>query len=378
MIADVYEKDSVSAYQPSDDVKELTKHAKKDYEIGWSILHRPAEELNYYSVIDRMNKDQRTFNALVDESSEDPREAWKWRGTRSTARKKTMAMHAHLTAEYIIPLYSPDDTSQKVDAEVGGVMRDGVRWMTIHSNYQPAFLLGTQGMLVNPVTYLSADYCEVYQTIKERTDSGYATTEVLDEVLSGFNARVHSADEILITNEYLQEIQRQRCIIKRRYIEFTEAEAKYGEHANWQYVRPGIKSVFNEDDGLFYDVKDDEHATLVEEAIHLCRREDCEDPYVNGIYMGNENVEWNPIKHRDNQNAPRYNFVPFGYQRINEHYFYFKSLVNLVGWDDQLIDAMYEVQMNREFLDLEPPTFYSGFDKIDTDVIWPGATIAKA
>lgn len=369
----------LSAYQPSEEVLKLIAHVQQDYKIGDDILNSPARELNYYSVIERMNKDQRTFNALVDESSEDPHEAWKWRGTRSTARKKTMAMHAHLTAEYVVPTYFPDNEGQKVDREVGEVMRDGVEWMTIHSNYRASFMLASLGMLVNPVTYLTADYYKVTQTIKEKVDQGYVEKKVIDDVLSGFQATVKSADQVLLTNQYIQETQRQVCLVERRYISYSEAEAIYQNHENWPYVQKGIRSVFSADDGLFYDVKDDEHMTQVEESIHKCRRKDCEEPFINGIYMGNmDNVDWNPIRHRDNEGKPKYNIVPFGYQRISEHYYFFKSQVNLLSWDDQLIDAMYEIQMNREFLELDPPTVTSGEDKLDTSVIFPGANFASS
>lgn len=379
MLGDIGPKTPVSSYQPSLEVVELTKNVKRDISAGDEILNRSWVELNDYSVIDRTSKDQRTFNSFVDESVEDPREAWKWRGTRSLARNKTVAMHAHLTAGFIIPNIVAQNDSQQEDRDTSEVMRDMVDWMTINSNYRPSFLLAAQGMLVNPATYLEADYCEVYQTIHERTKEGYTKKEILDEVLSGFNANVMSADQVLITNAYQQNIQRQRAVTKRRYKEYTELKAKYEDHPNWQYLQPGIKAVFNEEDGLFYDVKDeDEHQFLVAEDTWSCRRDDAEVIFLNGIYFGNENVEWNPIKHRDNRNAPKYNLTPFGYQRINEHFFFFKSLINVTGWDNQLLDAMYEVQMNRDFLDLEAPVAITGTDKVDTDIIFPGAVAAFA
>lgn len=374
MLGDIGKNTPVSSYQPSLEVVELTKNVKRDNYVGTNILERSWPELNGYSVIDRMNKDQRTLNSFVDETVEDPREAWKWRGTRGLARNKAMAMHAHLTAGYVIPNVVAQNEAQQEDRDTSEVMRDMVNWMTINSNYRPSFLLATQGMLVNPVTYLEADYCEVYQDITEKTENGYIKKPILDEVLSGFNANVLSADQVLISNAYQQDIQRQRSITKRKYVEYEELRAKYESHPNWEYLQPGIRAVFNEDDGLFYDVKDEEdHRFLVAVDVWSCRREDAEVPFLNGIYFGNENVEWNPIKHRDNRNAPKYNITPFGYQRVNEHFFYFKSLINIVGWDDKLLDAMYEVQMNRDFLDLEPPLAVTGSDKMDTDVVFPGA-----
>jgi hypothetical protein len=232
------------------------------------------------------------------------------------------------------------------------------------------------GMLVNPVTYMGAEYCEVYQTIKEKTEEGFTKKEILDEVLSGFNAPVYSADQVLVSNAYEQNIQRQRVVLKRRYIDYTEAEAKYGEHENFEHVTPGIKAIFGED-GLFYDVKDDDHPHLVEEVIYYNRRNDTEIPFLNGVYMGESDVDNNRIKHRDNRGAPKYNVIPFGYQRINEHFFFFKSLMNAQYWDDQLLDEQYRMGMNRAFLDTNMPVAVTGVDNPDiSNLVFPSAVAA--
>ena len=195
-------------------------------------------------------------------------------------------------------------------------------------------------------------------------------------MLSGFNAPVYSADQILISNAYEQNIQRHRVVFKKRYIEYTEAEAKYGEHDNWGHVQTGHTTVFSEDDGLFYDVKDTDHPFLVEEVTYLNRRDDTEVCFLGGIYMGDSDTEDNPIRHRDHQGAPKYNIVPFGYQRVNEHFFFYKSLMNSLYWDNMLADAQYELGMNTAFLVSNMPTAVYGTDKIDSDIIFPSAVVA--
>ena len=376
MVGEIYKNTPVSNFQPSQEIKDFTMIVKRAFSDSVDILNKPWTELNDMSVLDRKDRDQRTFNAFVDESCEDPSEAWKWRGTRSKARNKAIQMHAQLTAGYIIPMFMAQNDDDEEDRAFSDFMRDMSEWTINNSEYKSSFLMATMGMLVNPVTYLGAEYAEVYQTIKEKTELGYTKKEVLDEVLSGFKAPVYSAEQILITNAFEPNIQRQTSLIKRRYIEYGEAEAKYGEHENWVYVQPGINSVYNEADGQFYDLKDDNHPYLVEEAIYYNRRNDTEVAFVGGIYMGDENVDDNPIKHRDNRNAPKYNVVPFGYQRVDEHFFFYKSLMNSQFWDNQLLDAQYEMGMNRIFIDLNAPLSISGGGKVDSDIIFPGSITA--
>lgn len=234
----------------------------------------------------------------------------------------------------------------------------------------------SMGMLMNPINYLGAEFCEVFQTIKERLDTGISTKRVLDEVLSGFKAPVYSADQILISNAYEQNIQKQRFLIKRRYVDLSEAKAKYDGHPNIGFVKAGIKTVYNEEDELFYDVKDDDHPFLVAEETYINRRDDTEVTFMSGIYLGDDNVEANPIKHRDHRGSPKYNVVPFGYQRVNEHFFYYKSLMNSMYWDNMLIDAQYEMGMNRTFLDTNMPVAVSGTDKVDSEIVFPSAVVA--
>jgi len=371
-------KTPLSAYQPTEDIRLVTKAIKDDYSEGVDILNTSYVELNDRSVIEDENRGKLMFNAFVDETEEDPNEAWKWRGTRSMARNKGIAMHANLTASFLLPIFIAQNEDDEIDRDFSEAMRDIIEWMAepTNSDYQASFLQLVFAMETNPVTFMGAEYCEIYQKIRVKQSQGYTTKEIVDDVLSGFQAPLWSSSQVLITNVFERNIQKQRRIIKRRYTEYQELEAKYGDHENWQYVQQGIKSVYNEEDGLFYDVKDEDHPNLIAEEIAYSRRDDSEFPLVNGIYLGDENVEWNPIKHRDNRDTPKYNVTPFGYSRIGEHFFYFKSMMNAVGWDNQIYDAMSEVVMNNAFLEQDPPTAVYGTDQIDSSLNIPGKIFA--
>ncbi len=319
------------------------------------------------------------FNAYVDTSVEDINEVWKWRGTRSAARNKGITMHAQLTASFLLPLFSAQNEQDELDRDVSEVMQDIVEWMALpsNSNYQQSFLQMVFAMETNPVTFLGAEYNEILQTIKTKSEKGEMTTkEILDGVLSGFNAPIYSSSQVLITNAYERSFQRQKMIIEREYVEYDQLEAEWGEHPNWDHVQPGIKSVYNSEDGLFYDIFDDDHPNLVSREVYKNRREDAEIPFLGGIYMGDDNVDMNRIKHRDNRDTPKYNKVPFGFHRIGEHFFYYKSMMNALGWDNARYDAMDEVLMNGALLEVEMPYAVSGTDKVDSEIIFPNSVVS--
>src|SRR3990167_2860629 len=379
MYGDITKQSPKSAYAPSREVSEFTAQVKRDYMEGVRILTKSWVELNDRSIIDDKNRGEVMFNAFVDTTVEDPNEAWQYRGTRSMARNKGIAMHANLTANFLIPLFQAQNENDEIDKGFSEIMRYIIEWLIQppNSNYQRSFLSLVFAMETSPVVFLEAAYCEIYQKIKEKMkDRGYSITEIIDEILSGFNANLWSSTEVLITNAYERNIQKQRCIIPRRYAEYEELEAKYGEHENWPAVKKGIRSVYNDEDGLFYDVKDDDHLNLVAEETYINRRKDLEICFINGIYMGAPEIERNPIKHRDNRGAPKYRFTPFGFHRIGEHFFYYKSMMNSLGWDNARYDVMDELIYNRAILENAMPIGISGSDRIDSAVMAPNVVVA--
>lgn len=384
MIGEIDKTTTISDYQPPQPVIDFTAAVQKDAMQGQEILERPWIELNDRSVIDDENRGQMMFNAFVDTSCEDPDDAWKYRGTRSMARNKGIAMHANLTANFLLPLFVAQNDADEIDRDFSEVMRDIIEWMAAptNSDYQSSFLQIVFSMITNPITYMGVEYCEIFQTIKEKNENGTMTTkEILDEVLSGFKAPIWSSTQVLLTNAFERNIQKQRRVIKRRFKELDELEAKWGEHPNWDYVKEGIQSVYDAESGAFYDVKDDEHPHLVTEEISMNRREDSEVTFLGGIYMGEtegpDYIENNPIYHRDHRNAPKYDLVPFGFHRIGDHFIFYKSMMNAVGWDNNLYDAMSEVVMNNALLEQDPPTVTSGGEEVTSAVNFPGAMVAS-
>jgi len=368
----------VNGYSPQGEEKALVHEVQKKYHTGHQILTKNWNELNNNSVLSDCDMGRKMFNAFVDGDS-DVATDWRWRGTRSEARKKGIAMHANLTAGYLMPTFQAQNDASEIDRGFSEFMSDIVEWMAQdeNSDYKSNFLSLVFAMETDPIVYLGAEYLEVMQTIKVKSENGkYTKKEVLDEVLSGFKAPIYTADQILFTNAFERNLQKHSCLIKRRWIEYNEAKALYGEHENWDYVRAGGSAFYSENDGLFYDIKDQDHPGLVEEVTYLNRRKDMEVCFLGGIYMGEKNIENNAMKHRDNFGAPRYNVQQFGFYPIGSHFIFYKSMMATLRWDNSLYDAMTEIAMNRAILDTEMPIAVSGSDKIDQDIIYPNAVVA--
>jgi len=371
-----------SAYQPSQEVAELTAKIKQDYNIGYNNLHKPYEEFSHRSVIEEMSAGQRIFNSYIPPRSEDPDESWRAQTVRPLNRNKMISIAAHVTANLIYPTIFAQNDKDEEDAQAARVMEDIVEWVTERADYDRVFLFAVISMLSNPIAIADVSYVKAVIKARQMTGEGATTKEVLDELNSGIKIGLVPADELLIANVREFHIQKQRFLIRRRYIDYDEAKSLYGEHENFEYVTPGVKSVYSSSDGAFYDLKDDDNPTLVEEAVYYNRREDLEIPFINGIYHGKKKIEDNTMKHRrtvllpDGEVAtiPVYKFAKSGYEPIDEmRFFYYKSAASKLGPDQDLVDTLYNMVIDGTFLSVMPPVNVFGSEEQDASVVYPGA-----
>ena len=273
-------------------------------------------------------------------------------------------------------VFAQNDIDEE-DRQAEQVMRTLMEYNIRNSEYPLAFVFAVLDAMVNPVSYLELRYDEAYQTIKRMGDKGVVRTTIKDEQFSGFQIGTVPADEILITNVNEFYLQKQRAILRRKFVDYDYLESKYKGHKNWQHIKPGVKSFYDPAGELFYDQDDDTNATMGEEVIYYNRREDLEIPYVNGIYMGNDDPLDNRIKHRDNKDRPKYPFVKFGYHPISSRFYFYKSLAFELGPDYQLINEMYRMVMDRTFMEgMSPLGVFGKATKIDKSVMMPGAVTA--
>ena len=364
-------KNHVSAYQPSTAVKELTKTVKADAEGGDEILNRPYDEFNGLSFVERGNEDQKNWLSWMPEPSDDPEDAWRWYGTRPITRNKIISTASHLTAQLIKPAIfaqNNDDEEDRDAAEVASALLD---YNIQHSNYELTFVYGVISGLVNPVSYFQVDYNQNYMEILEGSSSNkFEKKKVLDDETSGFQHSLVPFDEVLFANPYEFNFQKQRFIMRSKRVSYHELETIYGEHPNWLHVTVGVKAVLG-DDNVFYNVEDinDEMCGLLEP---MYRTKDFQCCFINGIYFGDDNTEYNPMLHRTAKNKPKYNMVKYGAEPVDAMRFYgYKSLAAKMANDQALVDRQWNLAMDGSFLDTMEPTVTIGAGKIDKSVMVP-------
>lgn len=372
-----YDKDGkvetpLSAYQPSEEIKSLTARIGQDFNVAYNLQHKPFAEFNDYSLLQRADIDQKRWNAYRAPQSEDIDEAWRWNGIRPITRNRLLGILAQMIARIIIPAPFAQNDKDEIDRMAAQIMRDLLEYNIRNSNYIENYILWITDALVNPAAYLGVGFFEALQTIKEENEGKISKKDVLDGVMSGFQTFNIPLDEILIGNFYQKDLQRQRYCFRRRFIDFDEAQALMGKHKNFNYVRPGIRTVFDAESSMFYDVYDESLQTLVEETTYFNRREDSEILFMNGIYLGDTDPEANSIKHRDNENRPKYNFGVLGFENISSRFFYFKSAAWKLGDDDELVVRIEQLLADATFLETMNPTVTTGIGQLNESIMIPG------
>lgn len=368
-----------SLYDPSEEARAVFSLVKKDYQLGYDILHNAYREFNDMNVLDRQAEDMKNFNSYVEPKSDDPDEEWRSDTKRPLIRPKLISIAAHITARLLFPKVFAQNENDDEDKLGSSIMRSLIEFHIQNSDYEMNFLMVVIQGLVNPGMCLNVKFSEILQDVKERQENGEITIkQAIDEVLSGLKTHIVPIDEIMFTNAYGGiNIQKQRAIMRQRNIEYDEAKALYGEHKDFGFVRPGIKLIFNEIDGSFYESFDEENPNLVHEVTYYNRRKDMELTFCGGVLVSDHDQ---PIKHRrlakDTKGqtilVPIYPFAWSGYELIDEGRFvYFKSAAAKMWHDQKTLDKIWRMVMDGTFLQVMPPIISFGGARIDQSIVFP-------
>lgn len=360
-----------SAYQMDDRAKEVMSMIIKHFTLGYLTMYTPRVELDDLCVIDRMNVDQMSFNTYRPNNGMPPLgdiDAWKSRAVRPVVRNKTISICAHATARLIFPMVHAEDQNSDDQHDAANVMGGLMEWAGEQSGYPYYALQRTLTALTDPVSIGYTEYADVQRKVKRPTGTAnvFEWENMRDEILSGFQDKVVPADELFIENFYEPDIQKQGWLIWRRVISYDLAQTKYSNRENFKYVSPGVQIVYNDANQSFYQVYDTNMRPYeVEEIIYWNRRLDMKVAIVNRVFMDDPD-NMNP------RNDKLYPFDAFGYELINNRCFYYKSLVNKLGPEADIINTLYPMITDGTYLNVIPPMVAISDNIIDTSVVVPG------
>ena len=391
---------SPSSYSPPEEIKKLFARVQDDYNRAWRLQHRPFDEFDGYSLLQRTKLDQQTFGAYVGITQSSNNKQWKWRGRKNTARNKVISILAHIISGMLFPYCYAYDEDDKEDKMTAQVMKILIENHLKKADYEMKFLFMMTSALVNPAVFAEVEYVEAMQKIKVKDENGnWRVEEAVDELLSGINLNIVPIDQILLADFYTFDLQRQPNIIRVKRIAWDEARNVYsGKYFidgkdQFDFVEKGKTRVLlaGQEHQTLYDINWTEaDANYVQVITAYYRPEDLEVEFVGGVYMGEydptkpkEIYNCNPFKHRrmielDKWiSIPVYPFAKSGFEPLDPsgRFAYYKSACFKEFWDDAAQNRMHQLAHDGTYLDVFKPMFLSGVAKADSTVITPGATI---
>lgn len=369
-------------YQPTGKERDRMSQIMRDFQTTEQNMNKGYEEFGtnptgvtdsgkYLSLIQYQNQMQLRFNNNIPAVTNDPSQnSWRANTIRPITRNKVISIVAHITASIIYPNIVAQNDKSEEDKEMSLVMRDIVEWVGEQMDYDDIFLKAVTDMCVNPAIVLYQDYAKITRMVKEVKDGDkWEWKEVIDEVFSGFVASVVPNDELYISNVYEPSIQKQDFLVKVKNITFRAAEGKYKNFDNWKYIKPGLRTFFDNQNEVFYEEYDELlEERLVQEAIYYNRSLDLEIPIINGVMMSGDTER--PLQRQDK----KYPFAKAYYEMFNTRFYYGMPLVGKIKPDQDVIDTLYNMIIDGTFLELFPPTAVYGAEDVDSSVFVPGTT----
>lgn len=371
-------KDVLSTYQPTDDQRKIINNILLDFRNGWQTMHLPRPEFNDTSLYQRFIMDMLAFNTYQENNGnpmqEDRLGGWKSNAIRPIIRNKAISIAAHETARLIVPKVFAYNDSNDQQEEVAKVMGYLIDWAREQANYQHMALYRVLASLYSPISWGYTEYSQVYRKVREDGK----LKPILDEDESGFKHIPLATDQVFFPNFYEREVQKQDFIILRRIISYDKFLEKYpvDKYPDAKYVKPGIVVVMDDANRGFYQVYDPHMRQYeVEEVIRWRKNSqneaeiDSRCVMVNGILL-----DCAPNPRADHQ----YPFDAFYYLPINERCIAGKSLVFAMQADATIVNTLYQLYIDGEYLKRFPPTITTGSEKAGMEIFVPGLNMAFA
>ncbi len=363
-----------SEYSPTEEETNVRAMILKHFTLATTNQYTPRVEFNDLSLIGRDQYDQMAFNTYQPNNGEawegNAQAAWRSRAMRPVVRNKCISIAAHATARLIFPkvfAYNDQSDEQKDAAEV---MEDLMEWSGDVSDYSHIALMRVITALSSPASIGYTEYGEVLRSVKTKPDGKGGWTEKLvrDEAYPCFMDAVVPVDQFYIQNFYEPDLQKQGWIIWRKVYSYSEAQNKFSKtYDNFKYVRPGVQTIYDDANKQFYNVYDPNmRQDDIEEIVYWNKNLDLKIIMVNGIMLTKPN---NPNPRQDKL----YPFDKFGYEPINNRFFYYKSLAFKLQHDAEIVNTLYQMVIDGTYLSIFKPMVNVGGEIIASDVIVPGA-----
>lgn len=365
--------DEIASYTPTEEECDVRAMILKHFILGSVNMYTPRVEFNDLSLVGRDQYDQMSFNTYQPNNGQgwegNQQSQWRSRAIRPVVRNKCMSIAAHATARLLFPKVFAYNEESDAQEEMATVMEDLMEWSGDVSNYAYVALNRVMTAMSSPASIGYTEYGEVTRLVKvEKSGDKWIEKRIRDEAYPCFMDVSIPVTQFYIENIFEPDVQKQGWVIWRKVYAYSAAQTQYNDvYDNFKYVKPGVQTIYDDANRTFYYVYDPNmRSEDVEEIMYWNKNLDIKIILINGVMMTEHD---NPNPRGDKL----YPFDKFGYELINNRFFYYKSLAFKLQHDAEIVNTLYQMVIDGTYLAIFKPMVNVGGEIIASDVIVPGA-----
>src|SRR3990167_6301561 len=301
------------------------------------------------------------------------RKEWQASVVRPVTRNRCIGLIALLLGSLMEPNVFAELEGENVE-EVAQAINDLLDLSQELDRHELKYLLTLVDAVSLGTAFLQEDYVVLEREVKEVTswDPSSGKIEFEKKKMTDFNgmlSAVVSPWEMYLGNIFEFDLQKQPDLVRRTVMPFEQAKLEFGHLPKFSYVVPGFGQMEKQsgDETYFYQAQDtrDMRGDDVEVLRYYNRGQDLMALVLNGVLMTDSQT---PILYAHK----KYPFAKAVFEVLTPRFAYGKSLPDKMQGEQDVIDTLYRMIIDKSFLSIFPPMLAKGNEKLSPDMIWPG------
>jgi hypothetical protein len=355
-------------YKPSETERERVKHI---YDAMYDCIDLRDQPFNYFdnqSLEDYINESVKRWNSYIP-----PRDAEDWRTSvfMPDTRNKILAILSFVAAQRQRAEFTARDKYHPVNKVMSQVLKAMYDYSMDQERGDMKFNMATLENLIKGTVVVWEGYSYSKRTVKKVTEYDPITDEMKyeeEEMVDEDNCvqRVIPLEDVYIPNFYESDIQKQPYVIIREEIDYKLFLDAYSKWDNVKYVKPSMY-LTREKEGemFFYERWTSRTDVNTVEVLHFYDKwNDIHNIVANGVLLTKVD---RPIIFDHKQ----YPLAKTVYEPMAVDFFYGKSLPQKILSEQDVVNTLYNMLLDRTYLSVMP-WFLTGIeDEIEESEIGP-------
>lgn len=358
-------------YLPSQETEEWLSFLSRRFQDMDTNRSKSFRLLNNRSLEQYWKDSEQRWVSYVPEKR---RKSWQARVVKPITRNRCIGIIAMMLNSLSEPNVFAELGGEN-NEEVAKAFDDLLELSQEKDHYELKYLMALVDAVSMGTAFIQEDYVSMQREVEDIISWDPATNEFESKPrtitdFEGMESSIVSPYEVYLGNIFEPDIQKQPDLFRRTVVPYSQAEAELGLFEDFKYVVAG-KGGHTEEDGadekFFYQAQDTRD--MEDDSVEILRYWDRPNDRIaflaNGVLLTPVRMPI-PYIHKD------YNLVPLRFELFSNRFFYGKSLPDKLMWEQDVIDTMYRMMIDKTFLSIFPPMFSKGTGRVSPNVIVPG------